>query len=297
MSFEAAAIALGTAVVKNAVGIWLGSNKIAVDIAGQAVDVAAGRLTGLREQNRFRRASDQAAETIAERLEPLIRQEFRNIPENERIAAIDAVAETLRRVALTDVDLFAVDLNAGHLEQFVRGKSPDMSERVALSADATKLYDLVLREACSYVLQIRSALPQAGIVGLAEVLRRETQMLDLVRAALDRLPERRAGASLRSSPEHDGCLYAVKLVWGRRRFCNGSRCTAPVVPSIHPCRNGIERFRFTFPSVDTPAASCPHPSSSLPRSASISPLRCPQDGFTASSAPGRPSSLSMESTS
>ncbi|MEV4753625.1 NACHT domain-containing protein [Micromonospora sp. NPDC049559] len=191
MSVEAITIALGGAVVKGAVGIWLGSNKIAADMIGVAVDIAGQRLTGYRERRRFTRMVDESAEVVAERLEPLILGEYRGLPENERLAAVAAVTDTLDRVALTDDDLFAMDLDAGQLDRYVRRAVPDAKHRAGLSAEAGSLYDLVLRESCTYIIQFRTVLPQTGIAGMGELLRRDAQLLDLVREALDRLPKRR----------------------------------------------------------------------------------------------------------
>jgi hypothetical protein len=72
-------------------GIWLGSNKIAVDLAAAAVDVATGQLTGIREKRRSGRIVDRSAEIIAARLEPFITHEFRDLPDRERLAATLAV--------------------------------------------------------------------------------------------------------------------------------------------------------------------------------------------------------------
>jgi hypothetical protein len=68
-----------------------GSNKIAVDLAAAAVDVATGQLTGIREKRRSGRIVDRSAEIIAARLEPFITHEFRDLPDRERLAATLAV--------------------------------------------------------------------------------------------------------------------------------------------------------------------------------------------------------------
>ncbi|WP_162908021.1 NACHT domain-containing protein [Allorhizocola rhizosphaerae] len=191
MTIEVIAIALGGAVVKSAMSIWLGSNKIAVDVVSAAVDVTTGRLTSLREHRRFERMVGQSADAIASRLEPLITNEFRHLPDNERIAATHAVTNTLNTASLTDKDLFAVDLDTGRLYRLLQQLAPDAKRRAGLSDDSANLYDLVLRESCAYVIQFGTALPQAGIAGLAELLRRETELHKLVEQALNRLPERR----------------------------------------------------------------------------------------------------------
>jgi hypothetical protein len=142
---------------------------------------------------------------VAGRLEPFILNEFRTLPDHERTAAIQAVTDTLTAVGFTDRDLFAVDLDAGQLFRFVRRTAPDVKQHAGLSGDAAAVCDLVLRESCGYVIQFGTALPQAGMAGLTEVLRRETELHRLVEEALDRLPERRGLAEFerdyrRSSP-------------------------------------------------------------------------------------------------
>lgn len=191
MPLETVIITLGAAIVKSALGIWLGSNKIAVDVSGAAVDTASKKLAGFRDQRRLARMTDMSAEAIADRLEGFIAGELPRLVENERIAAVEAVSETLLVVELADRDLFAVDLDAGHLDRYIRGSTAYVRERAALSEDGQALYDVVLRESCTYIIQYGSALPQSGIPGLAELLRRESELNQLVREALDRLPERR----------------------------------------------------------------------------------------------------------
>ncbi|MFF0372637.1 hypothetical protein [Micromonospora sp. NPDC005087] len=109
---EVAAVALGTAVAKTACEIWLGDHKLLAGIAAGAVDVASGRFASSREQRQFRRIWEQAAELVADQVEPLIQHEYRELPENEVLAAVDAVKMTFTSAALTHEDLFAQDLDA-----------------------------------------------------------------------------------------------------------------------------------------------------------------------------------------
>lgn len=127
MSVEAAGIAIGTAVVKSAIGLWLDDQAPVAAGAGKVVDLVAEKLGGLREGNRLRRNAETVAEAVADRLEPLIREEYRALPEHERLAAVTAVADMLGRAALGDAELFAADLDAGRLERHVRGAVPYLS--------------------------------------------------------------------------------------------------------------------------------------------------------------------------
>jgi hypothetical protein len=191
VSLELAAISLGTAVARSACGIWLGDHKLAVDATDAVIDLAAGRLRTAREQRQFRRLWEQAAEVIADRVEPMVEREFRDLPEHERVAALDAVRDTFTGAGLREADLFARDLDAAYLDRYLRSVVPDAADRAGLSDAATHLYDLLLRECCAYTIEVARMLPQASIGALTEVLRREAQVLDGLRTVLDRLPTRR----------------------------------------------------------------------------------------------------------
>lgn len=190
---EVAAITLGTAVAKTVCELWLGDRKLVAGVAGGAIDYAAQRFTGARERRQFRRVWEQAAELVAERLEPLIAQEFRGLAEHEQVAAVDAVRHTFEVAALTEDDLFAQDLDAAYLARHLRGQDPDRVERVGLGEPGGKLYEIVLRECCAYTVEMARTLP-VGPAALSEILRRERQILDDLRDVLQRLPARRAVA-------------------------------------------------------------------------------------------------------
>jgi len=191
---ETITIGLGTAVAKTACGILLGGSQLGAEISGNAIDIAAQKLQGVREQRRLRRFWDNAAEVVADRLEPLLEKEFRDLPENELAATVQAVQDTFDRATLTEQDLFAQDLDAGYLDRHLRGQDPDVVRRAGLSEAGSSLYDLLLRQCCAYVIEIVQALPGAGTAALTEILRRERQLIDDLRTVLERLPERRGVA-------------------------------------------------------------------------------------------------------
>lgn len=189
MSLEASAIALTTAVVKAAAKVWLGDRPIAADASAKIFDLLEKQFTGLNDRRKLRLLFTNLESRVADRLLPFLDVEFRALPENERAAAVDAVRETFDRAALTDDDLFATDLDAAFLYRYllrtVRGRT------ALLSADATELYQRVLRECCAYLVQVTSTLPRFQPGALVEVLRRETEILETVRTVLATLPERR----------------------------------------------------------------------------------------------------------
>lgn len=188
---ETAAIALGSAVARTACRIWLGDRPLAAVAGASVIDLTAQRLTSTREQRRFRRLWEQAAELVADRVEPLLEPEFRGLPEHERLAAVDAVGSTFDAAELTEAALFELDLDAGYLDRHLRRQDPDRVRVAGLSTDAGALYDRLLRESCAYAIEVARILPGAGMAALAELLRRERQLLDELRTVLERLPARR----------------------------------------------------------------------------------------------------------
>ncbi|QKV77440.1 NACHT domain-containing NTPase [Amycolatopsis sp. Hca4] len=186
---EAAAIALTTAVVKAAAKIWLGDRTIAADASAKVFELLEKQVTGLNDRRKLRLLFTNLESRVVDRLLSFLEVEFRNLPENERAAAVDAVRDTFERAGLTDDDLFAADLDAGYLNRHLAGTVSDVT--TLLSADATELYRRVLRECCAYLVQITSTLPRFQPGALRGVLRRETEILETVRNVLTALPERR----------------------------------------------------------------------------------------------------------
>lgn len=188
---EGVALTLGAAVVKSACKVWLGDRVVAADAGAAVVDLVAMRAAGVVERRRVHRLFEQMEEVVAERLRPLLEHEFRRLPENERLAAIDAVRATFDRAALTDEDLFAADLEAGYVDRYLRRVDPAAPARNLLSADATAFYDRLLRECCAHLVQVITTLPEFQPGVLTEILRRDSEILSTLRELLARLPERR----------------------------------------------------------------------------------------------------------
>ncbi|SIO89152.1 NACHT domain-containing NTPase [Nocardiopsis sp. JB363] len=182
--FEAA-LKLGVAVVKAACGIWIG-NPLAESAATTVADLVQEKVTGSREQRRLKRRFDEIEESVAERVLGYLDHEFRGLAENEREAAVLAVADTFDKAGLTDRTLFEQDLDPLYLERYLRAKAPRATRD--LSQAAVALYDRVLPEACAYVMATLSALPRFQTGAFTELLRRETLLLGKVEELLDRVP-------------------------------------------------------------------------------------------------------------
>lgn len=185
-----AAVSLGTAVVKSACRLWCGQNVVAADAADTIADLLQDRLADAIEQRRLNRLFESFADTVAQKVLEVNVHRFRTLPENEREAAILAVGETFGSVSLADSALYEFDLDALYLERHLRNATADLRRRWALDEQAEAFYDLVLRESCTYVLEIATTLPKFVPGAFAELLKRLTVIEDQVSQVLTRIPTR-----------------------------------------------------------------------------------------------------------
>lgn len=184
-----AAIALGTQVVKSACQLWLGDGA-ASDLSATAADLLAGRITDAIEHRRLSRMFEGFAVAVADKTRRTDDPRFRQLPDNEREAAILAVAETFARAEMDDQALFAANLDARYLEKHLRSHLGGRDRAWGLSDEGTAFYDLLLRESCAYLLEITTALPRFTARALTEILRRESAIERQVADLLERLPAR-----------------------------------------------------------------------------------------------------------
>ncbi|KOX07922.1 transcriptional regulator [Nocardiopsis sp. NRRL B-16309] len=170
--------------------MWIG-NPIAQSATTTVVDLVQQKVTGRRDQRRLERRFAEIEESIADRIVSYLDHEFRGLPENEREAAVLAVADAFERAGLTDRTLFEQDLDPLYLERYIRDRNPHATRD--LSGAAVALYDRVLPESCAYVLATVSTLPNLQTGAFTELLRREALILEHLEEVLDRIPRRPEG--------------------------------------------------------------------------------------------------------
>jgi hypothetical protein len=184
-----AALALGTQVVKSACRLWLGAG-FTGDMAETVSDLLAGRVTDAIEHRRLVATFEEFALSVADKARRTDDPRFRYLPENERAAAILAVAETFGNAQLDDAALFALDLNARLVERHLRTSVTERIRSWGLSELGTAYFDFLLRESCSYLLEITKTLPRFNGQALAELLRRSSAISQQIAEVLERLPAR-----------------------------------------------------------------------------------------------------------
>lgn len=187
MSAEAAALRLGTTVVKAAAQTWLGGKRQEQERRLPMDDLIRRRVPGLRQSRSVQRQFEEMADTVAARLEPFLAQEFRGLDESGREAALNGVCDTFARADLSDEAILAADAQPAEL---IRRITASVSAPVGLSEPETRLYELLFSECCEYYISIVRTLPVFEERTLTELLTRTSSLSDGVTRVLERLPDR-----------------------------------------------------------------------------------------------------------
>ena len=189
MFIETLLLSLGAAVAKSVLSLWLGDNVVLGNMSGAAIDTLVGQVPniGVIERRRLVRQFDRMAEAVAEKLTPFLEAEFGGLPENERRAAVLAVADAIERANISSQLLLSQDLDPLRLEDHVRAAGT--KDRALLIPAAGVLYDHLLREACNYAVEIAVTLPPFASQAARESLRRESEIIDLIYTVLSKLPD------------------------------------------------------------------------------------------------------------
>lgn len=183
-------LALAAAVVKTAFKIWMKDSELATNVTDELTDLLKDRVIGFSSQRKVRRWIEDLEEIVSSRFLAYMDHEFAGITDNERQAAILAVADTFAKAKLTDRSLLEQDLDSLRLERFLRSAVPNADRD--LGYQATGLYGRLLPEACAYVISLTTSLPQFQVGAFGELLRRDTAIIARLDEILKLLPAQQA---------------------------------------------------------------------------------------------------------
>ncbi|MBU2694670.1 NACHT domain-containing NTPase [Pimelobacter sp. 30-1] len=189
---ETLTLTVGASVSNTVLKIWLRDSPLALDLGQEATGLLRSAISDFSEHRRAKRQFDAIADQVASKLEPMFTHEFRSVPEYEVNAAVTAVGEVMTAAVVGLPLLIMHDLEPASLEGHIRSSQRDRIERERLSEAGSEIFRRVLTEACNYVVEISTTLPEFGTAAAVESLRRESQIIDLVRTVLDRLPDLQA---------------------------------------------------------------------------------------------------------
>jgi hypothetical protein len=184
-------LTLGAAVVKAALQVWFKDDVLVAQAGVSIVDLVKSKISGQLEQRRAQRLFEDLEVPVANRLRSIRTTEFSAMPENEWRAAVLASAISFDRANLNARELLTRDLDPLSLEQLIRAHSRSATRD--LSSDGTALYNRIISEACSHVIEIADKLPSFQVGAIAELLRRDREIIELISEVLDLIPKRLPG--------------------------------------------------------------------------------------------------------
>lgn len=180
-------LALGTSVAKWTFRLWLKDTPFE-SLSSDLTDLVRGRFADLLAARQAGREFDRLAELMAERLSPYVFGEFRDLDSGERTAAAGAANDALESALSANLDPIKFDLDAEAVERAIRANVPDAATKAFLSEGGTALYDLLLSEACGYIVAATAKLPDFSSQAAKELLTRTSRLADMTAEAIDRLP-------------------------------------------------------------------------------------------------------------
>jgi NACHT N-terminal Helical domain 1 len=155
-------------------------------------------------------ASGSSFEDIEEQVADSILQsmghEYRDVPENERQAAILAAAGSFDKANLAAPDLFATDLDPLFLARHVKRQSPRATRD--LSSGGVELYDQIVAACSEYIVGASTALPGFTVGTFSELLHRQSETLERLAGLAVSLEQ----STKRTNAEHFASAYSQLVV-------------------------------------------------------------------------------------
>ncbi|MBY8873204.1 NACHT domain-containing protein [Micromonospora sp. PLK6-60] len=189
---EVLTTAVGSSIAKWIIGEWIGDG-IGKELSSGLIDAISPKVPDFFQRRRIERQMQLVAESSAEKLAQLIAMEFRGLDESEQIAAAHAAGEVLLQ-GLGEMNLVALDYDPVRLKKELLTSGAQRVYTYGLSEDAVHLYNLLLSESSSYIIEVVTTLPSFTTSSSVEILRRETALIDMIREIYAKLPDPGAGA-------------------------------------------------------------------------------------------------------
>lgn len=188
---------VGTAVGKAVAKLWL-KDDVARAASDSLLDIVKDKVSGTLERREVVRQFTAIGDRVAASLEPLFVDA--RLEEGDENAVALTVAETLDRASINARLLTEERLNPSELVKRLKLAHPEAT--TAFSADGTALYDRVIAESASYIVDISSKLPGFVEHTVRAMLEGQVDLLQVATAVLEEVRALREDAR-RANPERD----------------------------------------------------------------------------------------------
>ncbi|HEX5492946.1 MAG TPA: NACHT domain-containing protein, partial [Mycobacteriales bacterium] len=183
---EGALLAVGRAVVTRVVAAWQGDRAARRERSADLVDLLEPRFPDLFGRRRLARQFETVADDVAARLDRAFGPD--RLPENEKLAALAEVTDTLAGADLSDAALFAADVDPAVLARRLRDGAAGRVRVAGLGEAATAFFYRVLDDCAGCLVGLVLRLPAFEPRAAAETLARLSGLAGQLTEVLERLP-------------------------------------------------------------------------------------------------------------
>jgi Leucine-rich repeat (LRR) protein len=180
---EAVILELGSSISKSILKLWLKDHPIISDTSASITDILKLRTSDKIAQQRARRQFELIGEKVGESLMPIFEVEGASLDDASRIAVVQAAVETLN--AVTSDVLVQQNIDPSNLAKYLLKVHP--AEPYHFSQSEEFLYQRIVSESCERIVEIASQLPTFNETTFSEVLKRESQLIDITENILQEM--------------------------------------------------------------------------------------------------------------
>lgn len=183
-------LATGKTVAKLVADRWLADRRARAEASTDLAEMIKVGFPDQLMRRKTERQFEALADSVYERLLPLIRQEFGGLDDGTREAALYQVSLTLDRADLSDEALLGDDVDPVRIARRLRKTFPARDAEFQLGEAGARLYAVLLDECCDCLAHILVHLPQFTERAVAESLVRLSSTVSTLETVLSRLPAR-----------------------------------------------------------------------------------------------------------
>jgi len=178
---ETLAIGLAPTIAKSILNFWLKDNEVAKLAGTGLVDVVKSIVPDTMDQRSAERQLQSIADRIANDMVPVF--ERSGLSENRQSDIAAEAQTTIDQAKINPELLLKQDLEPIELAKFLIDSRPIAN--VGFSKFELELYENIIHSSASYIVDIASDFPHFTEHSIAEILRSETYLLNIVQQVLD----------------------------------------------------------------------------------------------------------------
>src|SRR5450755_1167777 len=201
---EIVTIEVGAAIAKSILKLWMGDATLGYDISSDLIDLFKAKTSDVIVQRKGKRQFEIIGEKVGENLLFLFEAEGSHLNEGSRTAVAYAVAEAFNTSQFSSNLLAQLSMQPIALEKYILAVHPTATQHFSQAEE--DFYHRIIKQACVYIVDIASQLPEFAERTFAEVLKRE----DLIISRVDQVLRQLRKLSLRLDPMAEAGSFEIQ---------------------------------------------------------------------------------------